>query len=255
MAERHSYPAGPLSNVYLTNGYEEIDTPFGRGFSYRAPKELERALCVAVITKPSRLAAAEILYLRLRADWRQEDVAEKLHVQGQTVSLWERGKQRIPAALDEVLRMRFIEEGAKHAGVGRVLLTWAQLDVLVREKGSFSYVATFEDGNWKIEYERSVGVEFEAVNQIADVIIHHPARSYLVVHKSPQWNKAAVSRFDLDKEFAQYVGSSRLEQLGRSLSSEAFVMRGHSIGGEQRAFKLRNITSEIVLSGKKATHG
>lgn len=150
---KHSYRAG-LENVFLLNGYERIEGPFGAAYRYRDSTKLDEAVCFALVLKPGRLNADEVTYLRLRADWRQDDLAQRLHVSTQAVSLWERNEVRIPAATDLLFRARFVDEApARRKPKIKVRGLWRQLDSLVRQVQDFNYVGCWNNDRWSFTYE------------------------------------------------------------------------------------------------------
>ncbi len=150
---KHAYQAG-FDNVFLTNGFERIEAPYGAGYRYTDSVTLDQQLCAALLKKPGRLNASEVLFLRLRVDWRQEDLAQRLHISPQTVSLWERGQVRLPAASDLLFRMRFMAEVSKRKRPDlRVKNLWALFDQLVRQVCDFDYVGYWDNG-WTFAYER-----------------------------------------------------------------------------------------------------
>jgi transcriptional regulator with XRE-family HTH domain len=156
---KHAYPAG-FENVFLESGYERIDGPFGPAFRYAKSQELDQSVCAAVLQKPGRLNAGEVLYLRLRADWTQEDLAGRLHLKtDQSVSLWERGLHRIPAHADMLLRKRFLDEAPKNKRP-KFRLLWSKLDQFVKTIQDFYYVGRF-DKTWGFAYQ-AIPTEFVA---------------------------------------------------------------------------------------------
>lgn len=100
----YQYTESGLRNVWLRNGYTLTDTPYGPAVAVQNLHGLIRAIVSALVQKTSTLTSPEIRYLRHYLDVSQKDFAKLVGVQEQTVSLWERSKQRIPKAADIVLR-------------------------------------------------------------------------------------------------------------------------------------------------------
>ena len=100
----YQYTESGLRNVWLRNGYTLTDTPYGQAVAVQNLHGLIRAIVSALVQKTSTLTSPEIRYLRHYLDVSQKDFAKYVGVQEQTVSLWERSKQRIPKSADIVLR-------------------------------------------------------------------------------------------------------------------------------------------------------
>jgi putative transcriptional regulator len=100
----YQYTESGLRNVWLRNGYTLSDTPYGPAVEVQNLHGLIRAIVSALVQKTSTLTSPEIRYLRHYLDLSQKDFAKFVGVQEQTVSLWERSKQRIPKSADIVLR-------------------------------------------------------------------------------------------------------------------------------------------------------
>jgi len=98
------YTESGLRNVWLRNGYTITDTGYGPVLNVQNLNGLIRAIATALVQKTHSLTSPEIRYLRHFLDLSQKDFATFVSVQEQTVSLWERSKQRIPRSADIVLR-------------------------------------------------------------------------------------------------------------------------------------------------------
>jgi putative zinc finger/helix-turn-helix protein, YgiT family len=70
----------------------------------RAPLRLHRAVAAVVVRKPSRLAPAEVAFLRHHLDMTGEKLARHLGVSKTSVSRWETGREPIGQVPDRLLR-------------------------------------------------------------------------------------------------------------------------------------------------------
>jgi len=100
----YHYTESGLRNVWLRNGYTITDTSYGPVLNVQNLDGLIRAIATALVQRTHALSSPEIRYLRHFLDISQKDFATFVGVQEQTVSLWERSKQRIPRSADVVLR-------------------------------------------------------------------------------------------------------------------------------------------------------
>jgi DNA-binding transcriptional regulator YiaG len=117
-----------LRNVWLANGYEVHDTPYGKATSYHDIHGLTRAICTALVDKPGPLTGAEFRYLRLHLRLSQASLGKLLDVSEQSVALWEK-RGRIPRLADKHLRLLWKE---KHAGNEPIVRAMARLNVIER---------------------------------------------------------------------------------------------------------------------------
>ena len=60
----YQYTDGGLRNVWLANGYEVKQTPFGEGVAFHNLDGLTAAICSALARKSSLLTGAEFRYIR-----------------------------------------------------------------------------------------------------------------------------------------------------------------------------------------------
>lgn len=67
-------------------------------------EEISRAVAAAVIAKPSRLAAEEVRFLRMRLELDAKHLARRLGVTPSTLSRWENGHEPIGATPEALLR-------------------------------------------------------------------------------------------------------------------------------------------------------
>lgn len=106
------YTGCGLDNIYLSSGviFREAGDEYGSGYSINDADDLHKVLCFMVAMKPAALSAQEVRFLRIEADLSQKELAAKLGVTDQTVSLWERDHQPIQRAESLVLRTLAVED-------------------------------------------------------------------------------------------------------------------------------------------------
>ena len=85
-----------LQDIWLTSGWEVVETEFGEAVRYHSASELMDAIALALIRKPTRLSPGEFRWLRRHVELSQSELATILNRDSQTVSLIERG--RLPDA-------------------------------------------------------------------------------------------------------------------------------------------------------------
>jgi len=116
----YHYTDGGLRNVWLVNGFETRQTPYGQAVAIHDQEGLSRAICQALVKQPRPLTRTEFRYLRTAGLMvSQAALAATLGVDAQTVARWEKSA-RIPKMADAMMRLIYLE----HAS-GNVRLTSA----------------------------------------------------------------------------------------------------------------------------------
>ncbi len=85
-----------LDNVWLLNGYELHDTPYGKGVSFVDVEGLDAAIAKALTEKPAPLTGRELRFLRIMLDMSQKSLVELFGKSAQTVALWEKSEALNP---------------------------------------------------------------------------------------------------------------------------------------------------------------
>lgn len=95
--ENHHYLESGLKNVTLRELTVRRCPHCGASFaSIPRLAELHRAIALALMRKPERLAPAEIRFLRKHLGWSGADFARKLHCAPAQVSRWESESSPVP---------------------------------------------------------------------------------------------------------------------------------------------------------------
>lgn len=100
----YHFTDGGLRNVYLVNGYETRNTPYGKAVSIQDVDGLTRAICKILVRKKSSLTGAEFRYLRSALLMSQKAVGRSLGRTEQSVASWEK-RGKIPKFADTMMRL------------------------------------------------------------------------------------------------------------------------------------------------------
>jgi len=98
-----------LPGIYLENGFEYRETPYGKGVVIRDIKGLHKTIGHHVVTKGDILNAREIRFLRCEMDMSQKVLAGTLGVREITVRKWESGDNKINGSADLLLRICYLQ--------------------------------------------------------------------------------------------------------------------------------------------------
>lgn len=99
----YHYTECGLNNIYLVNGYHEIDTPYGKAVSITNTDGLHKAIARHLITYKPRLTGSEFRFLRKHIKLSQSKLAALIGHSEQAVALWEK-RSNIPKWSSNILR-------------------------------------------------------------------------------------------------------------------------------------------------------
>lgn len=105
----YHYTECGLGNVWLTNGYRCVETPYGPATSVADVDGLSQSIALSLIEKKGQLNGLELRFLRLALKLTQLQLGALLGAKEQTVSLWERKASITPTA-DMMVRLLIAEK-------------------------------------------------------------------------------------------------------------------------------------------------
>lgn len=115
----YRYEGCGLPNVYLSNGYEKISSPYGEAVVIHDLPGLHRALGTAIAFGKSPLSPAEFKFLRQELQLSQAMLAKMLGRDEQAVARWEKGKsKKVDPTAERMLRIIYqqsIDENSSFA--------------------------------------------------------------------------------------------------------------------------------------------
>jgi len=97
-----------LQNVYLVNGWEYDDSPYGKGVVINNLKGLHQCIGKVLSDKPERLTGEEFRFLRRELDLSQRMLGEIFDSNERTIRDWERG-DKVPGVFDHLIRHMYME--------------------------------------------------------------------------------------------------------------------------------------------------
>jgi putative transcriptional regulator len=101
------YEGCGLPNVFLLNGCEKKETPYGPTVSIANVEGLHRAIADVLVDKAAPLSGAEFRFLRKLLDMSQKVCGEMFDVDPQTIAIWEKDNKvdkRAEALLRTIVR-------------------------------------------------------------------------------------------------------------------------------------------------------
>ncbi len=141
----YHYTDGGLRNVWLANGYEIKQTPYGRGVSLHNLDGLTRSICLALARKTSPLSGAEFRYIRSGGMLLSQPAMGKLMgIDGQTVARWEK-TSKVPRWADKLLRLLYAAHAEGNEPIAKAVARLNTVERLVKQK----IIVKTSRGQWR----------------------------------------------------------------------------------------------------------
>ena len=156
MKKQYHYTLCGLKNIYLLNGYEEYETPYGKGVSINDVDGLHLAIARDVINSPRRLLPEEFRFLRKEMKCSQGSFGLTIGVNEQTIARIEKGEIQPKVAFEAVFRALAAEVILKEKSEMKVLL----MDITKQEDELF-------EENKKIFLESKENIWRQQIRKVA----------------------------------------------------------------------------------------
>ena len=137
MAEKdwYHYEECGLDNVWLINGFDFVDTPYGgKGVVIQNIDGLHQAIAKGLISGKPRLSGKELRFLRHELGLAQRGLGGLLGVDQQTVARWEKDQTVPPAPADRLIRQLYREHEGGNERVTELLQELSELDEIDPEE-------------------------------------------------------------------------------------------------------------------------
>jgi len=141
----YHYTDGGLRNVWLANGYEIIQTPYGEGVSFHNLDGLTRSICMALTRKASPLTGAEFRYIRSAGMLLSQPALGKLMgIDGQSVARWEK-TSKVPLWADKLARLLYAAQVNGDEPIAKAVERIKTVERLIKQK----IVVRESRGQWR----------------------------------------------------------------------------------------------------------
>ena len=141
------YTGCGLPNIYLSNGYAEIETPFGKSVSIDDVEGLHRAIGMEIVNREPTLSGKEFRFLRKELELSQDKLGGLLGRDSQTIALWEKEKSDLPKMADMLLRAIYSEHLHENVQIINMIERLNELDRIERDERRFEFAET--DDGWR----------------------------------------------------------------------------------------------------------
>jgi DNA-binding transcriptional regulator YiaG len=141
----YHYTDGGLRNVWLANGYEITQTPYGEGVSFHNLDGLTRSICMALTRKASPLTGAEFRYIRSAGMLLSQPALGKLMgIDGQSVARWEK-TSKVPLWADKLVRLLYAAQVNGDEPIAKAVERIKTVERLIKQK----IVVRESRGQWR----------------------------------------------------------------------------------------------------------
>jgi DNA-binding transcriptional regulator YiaG len=141
----YHYTDGGLRNVWLANGYEITQTPYGEGVSFHNVDGLTRSICMALTRKTSPLTGAEFRYIRSAGMLLSQPALGKLMgIDGQSVARWEK-TSKVPLWADKLARLLYAAQVNGDEPIAKAVERIKTVERLIKQK----IVVRESRGQWR----------------------------------------------------------------------------------------------------------
>ena len=141
----YHYTDGGLRNVWLANGYEITQTPYGEGVSFHNLDGLTRSICMALTRKKSPLTGAEFRYIRSAGMLLSQPAMGKLMgIDGQSVARWEKTR-KVPLWADKLVRLLYTAQVNGDEPIAKAVERIKTVERLIKQK----IVVRESRGQWR----------------------------------------------------------------------------------------------------------
>jgi DNA-binding transcriptional regulator YiaG len=141
----YHYTESGLPNVWLANGFQTIETPYGEAVQVDQVEDLHRAIARDLVRDRPHLTGAEFRFLRTELDLSQKRLAEYFGYDAQSVALWEKGG-KIPRWADHFIRALYREIAEGNAQIRALVERRADIEKRERERQEYEELA----GSWQM---------------------------------------------------------------------------------------------------------
>lgn len=141
------YKGCGLLNIFLSNGYQEIETPYGKSVSIDDLEGLHRAIGTEIVTREPTLSGLEFRFLRKELELSQDRLGNLLGRDAQTIALWEKEKSDLPKMADMLLRAIYSESYDGNVQIKDMIERLYELDRIERDERRFEFAET--DEGWR----------------------------------------------------------------------------------------------------------
>lgn len=133
MKGQYHFTDGGLRNVWLENGFEVKNTPYGKAVTIEDTDGLVLTICQQLSRKPGKLTGAEFRYLRQHLGLSQKSLAKSFGNSEQSIAIWEK-TSKVPLWADKHIRVLWTAAHAANTSVKALVERLNTVERLINQK-------------------------------------------------------------------------------------------------------------------------
>ncbi|MDH5731055.1 MAG: transcriptional regulator [Gammaproteobacteria bacterium] len=145
----YHYTECGLINIYLKNGVEIIETPYGSASHIENIEELHKVIGADIVCNKPTLNPSEFRFLRKELNMTQKTIGDIVGKEAQTVAKWEKGDVPVPKSVCVIIRKLYLEYIGDNKPLQELVEHINHLDILINGDETRTFEET-EDG-WKAD--------------------------------------------------------------------------------------------------------
>ncbi|MEO8546523.1 MAG: hypothetical protein ABI434_23245 [Burkholderiaceae bacterium] len=150
----YHYTDGGLRNVWLANGYQVKQTPYGEAVAIHDGDGLTEAICIALTQKIGILTGVEFRYIRSAGMLLSQPALGKIMgIDGQSIARWEKSG-KVPRWADKLIRLFYAAHARGNEPIRQAVDRVKTVERLVKQR----IVVQENRGHWKPSVEEDDAV-------------------------------------------------------------------------------------------------
>jgi len=128
---KHHYVDCGLDNVWIEGGFEEVDSPYGKGISIQDLDGLHQCIARMLVDKPGPLSGKEFRFLRTELDMSQSAMGALCGREERMVRNWETRDEPVDEPANTIVRFIYaqhIKPSANYVGFAKRIRELQALD-------------------------------------------------------------------------------------------------------------------------------
>lgn len=142
--DQYHYTECGLDNIWLANGFEIKDTPYGEGVVLQNIDSLHQTIGLSIAENSGSMSGKELKFLRREMDLTQARLASLINADEQSVGRWERGEHEISGPASRMVSMLYLDFVHNIDGIRERIEEIAALDKPTADRR----ILSFDENKW-----------------------------------------------------------------------------------------------------------
>jgi len=145
MKDCYHYTECGLDNIFLVNGFERHETPYGSGVSVHDVDDLHQVIAENICSGKQAMNGKEFRFVRKMLGLSQHALGALVGANEQAVARWEKEQSKISGASERLVRIFFLERTKENALAESLLNALQEMDAEMDAQRLFQ-----QDDQWRL---------------------------------------------------------------------------------------------------------